>query len=145
MAMAEDQRQGEHGMRNTIEMLFAPGVSAGTSLAWVKAGSSTANGGYDTYVDLENIRRSDEGTVKMWHLHDFKTAQVVADLAYLSSKNQAEYDCRQARRRTLYFSWNAGNMGAGEAIYRRDEPSEWMPVLPGTIAAILLKLACVAR
>jgi hypothetical protein len=78
----------------------------------------------------------------MWHLHDFKRAQVVAGMAYLSSKNQVEYDCKHQRRRTLYFSWNSENMGAGKAIYRRDEPSEWKPVVPGTIAAILLKLAC---
>ncbi|HTE15405.1 MAG TPA: surface-adhesin E family protein [Burkholderiales bacterium] len=132
-------------MRNTIEMLFGSGVTSGTSLEWVKAGSVSADGGYDTYVDLENIRRSEEDTVKMWHLHDFKTAQVVAGMVYLSSKNQVEYDCKNRLRRTLYFSWNAENMGAGASIYRRDTPSEWKPVLPGTIAEILWNIACAER
>ena len=143
--MAATQVLHEEGeMRNTIEMLFGSGLSNAAGLAWLKVGSSSAVGGYDTYVDPAAIRR-DGDSVKMWHMHDFKIAQAAADKIYWSSKNMVEYDCANARRRTLYFSWNAERMGAGEVIHRMDEPSEWRPVVPGSIAEILCRFACRKR
>jgi len=127
-------------MRNTIEMLFGAGVATGTRLEWIKVGSSAAHGGCDTYVDTTTIRREGE-SAKMWHLHDFKTAQVSMGKSYWSSKNWVEYDFRHAQRRTLYFSWNAEPMGAGDTVYRLDEPSAWRPLLPDSIAEMLSRIA----
>jgi hypothetical protein len=128
-------------MRNTIEMLFGAGLSDGGVIEWVKAGSSPADGGFDTYYDPATILK--EGDIaKMWHLHNFKTSQTVEGKAYLSLKNLVEYDCKDPRRRTLYFSWKALAMGAGETVCRRDEPTGWMRVAPGSMGAVLRALAC---
>lgn len=126
-------------MRNTIEMLFGADVKRGTTVEWIKVGGSSA-GGYATYYDPATIRRNGN-SIKMWHLHDFNTPQCTNGITYASIKNWVEYDTSTRRRRTLYFSWNAAPMGAGEAVYRRDQPSEWRPMMPGSIADLLLKLA----
>ncbi|HTD91336.1 MAG TPA: surface-adhesin E family protein [Burkholderiales bacterium] len=131
-------------MRNTIEILFGSGASAGTRLEWVKAGSSQAQGGYDAYVDTATIRRED-GKVKMWHLQDFSVPQSADGKTYLSSKNWIEYDCKTPQRRLLYFSWSSEGMGAGDVLYRVDEPSDWKPILPGSMAEILWKIACAGK
>lgn len=127
-------------MRNTIEILFGLGVDQKQRLEWMKASGSSDQGGYDTYVDTATIR-ANGGTVKMWHLHDFKMPQECLGKTYLSSKSWVEYDLKNAQRRTLYFSWNAQPMGMGETVYRMDEPSEWRAVLPGSIAETLSKIA----
>lgn len=127
-------------MRNTIEMLFAAGTTNGSGLEWVKACYSLANGGFDVYSDPATIRR-DGNVVRMWHLHDFKSAQVLTDTTYHSAINWVEYDCNSQRRRTLYVSLNSKNMGSGDSVYRKDIPSEWRPVATGSIAETLWKLA----
>lgn len=131
-------------MHNTIEMLFASGMTSSAGLEWVKACSSLPEDGFHTYLDPVTVRR-DGDVVRMWHLHDFKTKQVLADKTYLSVKNWVEYDHKNKRRRTLYISLNSENMGAGEAIYRNDTPSDWRPVTPGSIAELLRKLACESK
>ncbi len=131
-------------MSNTIEMLFGSGLTNGAKVAWVKAGSSPADGGFDTYYDPATIHTDGE-IAKMWHLHDFKTAQQVAGSVYWSLKNLVEYDCKDPRRRILYFLWQAQNMGAGETICRREVPAGWVPVVPGTMGAVLRALACERR
>lgn len=127
-------------MRDTIEILFGLGVDKKQRLEWVKASGPSEHVGYDTYVDTATIRGNGK-TVKMWHLHDFKAAQACLGKTYWSSKSWVEYDLENAQRRTLYFSWNTGHMGTGDTIYRMDEPSEWRPVLPGSIAEMLSKIA----
>ncbi len=128
-------------MHNTIEMLFVSGVTSGAGLEWVQACRSQPQDGFQTYFDPATIRGEGE-MVRMWHLHDFKTKQMLADKTYLSVKNWVEYDYKNKRRRTLYMSLNSENMGAGEPIYRNGTPSDWRPVAPGSIAEILRKLAC---
>ena len=128
-------------MRNTIEILFDPRPDSAAGLAWAKVAVSAAQGGYDTYVDPESIQGEGD-VVRMWHLHDFKTAQSVEGKTYSSSKNHAEYDCSNRRRRILYFSWSTGNMGAGDVVHLVDSPSEWKPILPGSVAELLYQRAC---
>lgn len=127
-------------MRNTIEILFGEGKSKSTRLEWVRVASAAGPEPYDTYADIATIRRNGNGA-KMWHLHDFKTEQMTRGKTYRSAKNWVEYDFEHARRRTLYFSWNTGPMGEGETVYRMDEPSEWRPVVPASIAETLSKVA----
>lgn len=127
-------------MRNTIEILFGEGVAKGARLEWVKVASTAGPDAYDTYVDLATIRLNGN-SAKMWHLHDFKTEQMTRGMTYCSAKNWVEYDLENARRRTLYFSWNTRPMGEGDTVYRMDEPSEWRAMVPGSIADMLSKIA----
>ncbi|MBM3344241.1 MAG: hypothetical protein FJY56_19330 [Betaproteobacteria bacterium] len=139
-------------MRDTIEILFGDGAAYSARREWVKVGGSHAQGGCDTYGDIRTIKRNgahnggrDGDTVKMWHLHDFKLPQAAMGKSYRSAKNWVEYDLAAAQRRTLYFSWHAEAMGAGANVCRVDEPSPWRPVLPGSVAQLLLKIAGMRR
>lgn len=127
-------------MRNTIEILFGETAAQSTRLEWVKVAGTAGPDAYDTYVDVATIRRNGK-LAKMWHLHDFKTGRLALGKTYCSAKNWVEYDLENARRRTLYFSWNTGPMGEGDTVYRMDEPSAWRPLLPGSIAQTLSKIA----
>lgn len=126
-------------MRNTIEILFGEEAKSGTAPEWLKV-SDSSEGGYTTYFDPATIRKNGNN-IKMWHLHDFRAPQVTDGITYVSSKNWVEYDVQTGQRRTLYFSWNSAPMGAGEVVYRLDQPSDWKPVVPGSIAQRLLNVA----
>lgn len=95
------------------------------------------------YTNPNTIRKS-SSKVKMWSLIDYNSAQhVYADTKFLSQKSQQEYDCKEERRRTLYFSWHSENMGKGNVIYTDNKPdNKWSPVPPESTDEILWKFAC---
>ena len=126
-------------MKQLALALVLAALSGSAAAAWVLLGSSdTAN----VYVDPGTIRRSD-GLVKMWNLYDFKTAQVEAGRkAYLSNKQQSEYDCKEEQSRVLYFSLHSGQMGAGNVVYSHSEPANWAPVPPGSVSEAFWQFAC---
>lgn len=65
----------------------------------------------------------------------FNIAQVAADgKAYLSAKTQNEYDCKDERSRSLFFSWHSGRMGDGSAVYFHDGPPSTLAGLRKTVA-----------
>ena len=106
----------------------------------------TVVGGNDdqtTYADLSTIRKSGD-KVKMWDLLNYKVAKTsAAGKLVLSSVDQDEYDCKEEISRTLTFSFYSKNMGAGEVVHNsgnlHEEPE---PILPGSVAATLFKVAC---
>jgi hypothetical protein len=65
----------------------------------------------------------------------------------LSTKTQAEYDCKKREWRQLSYAWHAGNMGGGEIVLTDDEQSDpaanWHPVPPDSGSEVLWKFACV--
>jgi len=74
---------------------------------WTLVGDSDSS---DIYADLATMHKRGH-MVKMWSLYDLKTARPFADTAYLSSKDQDEYDCERQRTRFLSYSVHSGNMG----------------------------------
>lgn len=93
-------------------------------------------------VDPATIRKAGN-MVKIWSLYDFKSIQSLAnDKMYLSQKVQWEYDCKEERGRTLYFSWHTENMGQGQVLHTSTEPTKWIPVPPRSGIENMWKIAC---
>ena len=107
---------------------------------WLAVASAT---GRVYYTNPKTIRKSDN-KVKMWSLIDYNLVQAVsADTKFLSQKSQQEYDCKEEKRRTLYFSWHSENMGKGEIVYIDNKlDNNWSPVPPESTDEILWKFAC---
>ncbi len=93
------------------------------------------------YVDKETIRRNGN-FVKMWYLTDYKTVKTVAGQSNLSYKQQAEYDCKEEKKRKLAHTWFTGQMGSGTVNYTDNRTEEWSPIEPGSVSKILWKIAC---
>ena len=126
-------------MRKAILMMLLAVASSSAAAEWVEIGSNeTAT----VYADPATMRRAGN-TVKLWELYVAKTAQLIANKAYMSAKLLREYDCKGERSRTLYASFHPEDMGRGEMIYGTSDPTRWEPVTTPEIAnAIQWKLAC---
>ncbi|RPH78357.1 MAG: hypothetical protein EHM80_10435 [Nitrospiraceae bacterium] len=120
----------------TLLMLSSEPVCA----EWVLT-SGDDEAGLKVYVDPATIRRNGN-LAKMWQLYDYKTVQTVAGDSLLSMKRFNEYDCTEARTRTLGYTWFSGNMGNGNVVYSTMEVQPWEPVVPRTINRTLWKVAC---
>ena len=109
--------------RAILVMLLAV-VSSSAMAEWV---AIAAADGIISYANPATIRKSGN-KVKMWSLIDFNSVQEDAGDKFLSSKSQNEYDCKEERIRTLYFSWHSENMGDGDVVYIDRKPDKnWDP------------------
>jgi hypothetical protein len=122
-----------------ITLLFLNSVPAYAE--WVALGYSESLGGYTVYVDPDTIRRNGD-LVTMWALTDYTTRQTVADISFLSSKAQNEFDCAEKRRRELAVTWFSGNMGYGNGVWNNSDETTWRPVAPGSVGHGVWKFAC---
>ena len=130
------------GYRWGFWLLFTVLVLSSTPVyaEWVLT-SGDDEAGLAVYVDPDTIRRKGN-LAKMWQLYDYKTVQTVAGDSLLSMKRFNEYDCTDARTRTLGYTWFSGNMGSGNVVYSTPEVQPWEPVVPRTINRTLWKVAC---
>ena len=107
---------------------------------WVAIGGNDQIG-MTTYVDPTTIRRN-SNLVKIWQLNDFKTAQIVEDRSFLSTKKQREFNCAEERTRILAATQFSGNMGNSKVVWVNSNEQKWEPVVPGSISQTLLEFAC---
>ena len=126
-------------MRKGILLLLLAAISGGAAAEWVELGGNEAAA---TYADPDSMRKA--GTmVKMWHLVDYAQARGIDGIApYASVRMLAEYDCEQARTRTLYVTLHSANMGAGALLGSVAEPGHWRPIPPDTLVETLRAFAC---
>ena len=116
-------------------------IFASTSVIadWDKVGYST---NFDTYANIKSIRTSGN-IVKMWTLYDFKTPQNFnGDRQYQSWKLLEEYDCGDDRSNVLARIYFDGPMGLGEVVYSSEEITKWTHVVPESVSASLMNVAC---
>jgi hypothetical protein len=114
--------------------------SSGPAYAeWVALGESDS--GTTVYVDPDT-RLPKGKLVKMWILYNFTRVRTVAGESYFSNKVQGEYDCAQARHRTLVDMRFSSTMGFGKVVYNKSSQGKWAPVAPEGLDQILWKLAC---
>ena len=120
-------------------VLAALGGSA--AAAWVRVG--VADDGMVVYADPAGISRAG-GIVKMWTLLDYKTAEKDdSGKLYLSAKLLHDYDCKDERGRTRYFSFHSGRMGTGNLVYSEVRPDGgWRPARRLIIGEALWEIAC---
>ncbi len=119
-------------------LLFLSSVPAYAE--WLAVGGNE-EAGVTVYADPGTIRRKGN-LVKVWHLNDFKTVQIVNGISYLSVKAQHEYDCTKDRERILALMKFSGNMGSGKVVYKDSDTRKWKPGAPGSASHDLGKLAC---
>jgi hypothetical protein len=60
-------------------------------------------------------------------------------------KAHVEYDCKEERLRTIYYSDHSGNMARGKSVYSDDDPTKWSPVPRATVQEDLWEIACGKR
>ena len=115
-------------------------LSSGPAYAeWVALGESDS--GTTVYVDRDT-RLPEEKLVKMWILYNFTCVRTVDGESYFSNKVHNEYDCAQARHRTLLDMRFSSTMGFGKVVYNKSSKGKWAPVAPEGLDQILWKLAC---
>lgn len=97
---------------------------------------------FDAYVDPETIQRS--GSVaRVWVLHDYNTRHIYLRWTYWSQMSLNEFDCKDKRTQTLFYSFHAGQMGGGAVILSGPIlPGLWSAVPPGSVVEKFWKVAC---
>ena len=130
-------------MRKAILMMLLAVVSSSAAAGWVEVGGNETGAIY--YADPATIRKA-VNRVKMWILVDYKTTRVSSGgMPYMSMKAHVEYDCKEERVRTLYYSNHSGNMAGGKSVFSDDDPAKWSPVPRATIQEDLWEIACGKR
>ena len=128
-------------MRKVILMILLAVVSNSAMAEWISVGSNK----YTTiYVDPTTIQRAGN-MAKMWHLTDNKMASKDMGEAYMSTKDQNEYDCKEMKVRRRASSEHSKNMGGGKVVYSDSYTSRWKPVPPESGLEILWKFACIKK
>ncbi|MBI5435614.1 MAG: hypothetical protein HY937_00615 [Nitrosomonadales bacterium] len=125
-------------MRKVILMMLLAVVSNSAMAEWVSVASNKYTA---IYVDPATIQRAGN-MAKMWILTDYKTANKDMGEAYLSTKDQNEYDCKEVKFRRRASSQHSKNMGGGKVVYSDSYTTRWKPVPPDSGTEILWKFAC---
>jgi len=128
-------------MLKALSMLLLLFVGRSTLAAWEVIHGDDAT---TIHADTSTIRRAGN-TVRMWHLADYKSAQVPyggTRFMYASARFHNEYDCRDRRIRVLSFSWHSANLGEGRVVYSASKPGQWEPVMSETVRQHLWQLVC---
>lgn len=121
-------------------MLLLAVVSHSAAAAWVKLGDDSQ--GTAVYYDPASIRRSG-ATVKMWHLYDYRIAQLYkTESLYFSTTVQGEHDCKEARTRAASLTLHSEHMAGGKVLQASSEPGNWAPAAPNSVHGALWKIAC---
>ncbi|MDO8263886.1 MAG: hypothetical protein Q7T21_11775 [Gallionella sp.] len=128
-------------MRKVILMMLLTAVSNSAMAEWVDIAS---NENTTIYIDPATIQRAGN-RAKMWQLTDFKTANKDMGEAYLSAKDQHEYDCKEVKSRRRASSQHSKNMGSGKVVYSDTYTTKWKPVPPDSGIEIMWKFACIKR
>lgn len=120
----------EHLVLAAIALTFSASVAA----EWLKVGQ-TEN--YDLFIDPDTIS-SDGDLRKSWEIRNLKMQSRAGE----SDQYRMEYDCKEEKSRTLYWSVHSGHFALGELTKLGLETSYWNPIRRYTIDWDLLKLVC---
>ena len=129
-------------MRKVILTMLLTVVCNSAMAELVNVGSNETT---SIYVDTSTIKRVGN-LATMWHLTDFKIPNKdMGDAYYSSTRDQFEYDCKEAKSRRRASSQHSSNMGKGKVVYSDTYTSKWKPVPPDSGLEILWKFACIKR
>ena len=99
------------------------------------------NSNAKVYIDPETISRTGD-VVEVWVLDDLKTPHTRGLSSFSSVRAHEEHDCSKERFRLVALEQFAGNMGAGDSIYKKSGESAWAPIPRGTMAQSVWKFVC---
>jgi Surface-adhesin protein E len=113
-------------------------ISSNAMAKWVKV---RENNETIFYYNPASVRLSGD-RASLIQLSNFKEAETTGTDAYLSSKSQVEFDCKESQARRLVYSLYARHMAKGRVIYTGKNIQEWRPVSPGSPMGDYLEIAC---
>jgi hypothetical protein len=128
-------------MKRLIFFLFLIFMFKNANADWILETSSDK---VDFYIDSSTIVRN-KNIVKMWSLQNFKTKLMLGDISVLSSKDYAEYDCKNKTINLIKSILYTENMGRGEVamIFELDPSEQKKIAIPSdTIGLIKLSSVC---
>ena len=97
--------------------------------------------GMTVYIDRTTIHRNTY-VVTMSVLHDYQMPEHISSGAFLSFTAQQQYDCGEARSRTIRAVVITEHMGTGSVLYSGAGDDTWQPVTPMSISHALWQAAC---
>jgi hypothetical protein len=121
-------------MNHLVLALIALTFSAPVAAEWLKVGE-TEN--YDAFIDPDTIS-TDGHLRKSWEIRNLKMQSRAGE----SDQFRMEYDCKEKKSRTLYWSVHSGHFALGELTKLGLETSYWNPIRRYTIDWDLLKIVC---
>ncbi len=97
--------------------------------------------GITVYIDRTTIQRNTY-VVTMSVLHDYQMPERLSSGSFLSFTAQQQYDCGEARSRTIRAVVFTEHMGSGSVLYSGTGDDTWQPVTPMSINHALWQAAC---
>ena len=97
--------------------------------------------GMTVYIDRTTIQRNTD-VVTMSVLHDYQMPERLSSGSFLSFTAQQQYDCGEARSRTIRAVVFTEHMGNGSVLYSGTGDDTWQPVTPMSISHALWQAAC---
>ena len=97
--------------------------------------------GMTVYIDRATIHRNTD-VVTMSVLHDYQMPEHLSSGSFLSFTAQQQYDCGEARSRTMRAVVFTEHMGNGSILYSGTGDDTWQPVTPMSINYALWQAAC---
>jgi surface-adhesin protein E len=97
--------------------------------------------GMTVYIDRTSIQRNTY-VVTMSVLHDYQMPERLSSGSFLSVTAQQQYDCGEARSRTIRAVVFTEHMGNGSVLYSGTGDDTWQPVTPMSINHALWQAAC---
>lgn len=130
-------------MRRVVFALSFVLFGSAAQAEWISLGRTDA---FRVYIDQKPTQRNGD-LVQIWQIMDFTSAQWVDARTVVGSiKNLIEYDCKQARFRTLFVEAYSEQMGDGRMVASESLPdSPWEVVEPGGTAEKSRQAACSKR
>jgi hypothetical protein len=97
--------------------------------------------GMTVYIDRTTMQRNTY-VVTMSVLHDYQMPEHLLAGSFLSFTAQQQYDCGEARSRTIEAVVFTEHMGNGSILYSGAGDEMWQPVTPMSINHALWQTAC---
>lgn len=90
----------------------------------------------------QQIVRTPNGHVSMWHMRDYRVTQTTNDTDYLSRASHYEYDCDKQLGRGLALRAYADAMAQGTTVAAHDIVRAWEDVTSGSMLEVTWAIAC---
>ena len=130
---------GKHVMRPLIVLGFLVMLEGSAYAGWEPVAVSET--GMTVYIDRTTIHR-DTYVVTMSVLHDYQVPERLSSGSFLSFTAQQQYDCGEARSRTIRTVVFTEHMGNGSVLYSGMGDDTWQPVTPMSSSHALWQAAC---
>jgi len=121
-------------MKPAVLAFAALTFSAPLAADWVRVGMTNE---YDVFLDPDTISAEGEFR-KSWEIRNLKTQARVGE----SDQYRMEYDCKEQKTRTLYWSVHTGHFALGELAKLALEASDWKPIRRFSTEWIILRIVC---